>query len=129
MGWTSTASSRSPAVNRSARPTTTRRPAIPHLEANIFVLDLKRTWEAIIIGPGSAGSPEAKRLVALAKKLGVPALINPPSGYADVGFIRVSSGIRVRRRSPSGPALGDQSRRTERARAAQARSSTACTSL
>ncbi len=59
-----------------------------YLEVQIFgALDLKRDVEAIIIGPGSAGSPEAKRLVALAKKLGVPVLINPPSGYADVGFI------------------------------------------
>lgn len=60
-----------------------------YLEVQIFgPVELKRDVEAIIIGPSSVGTPEAKRLVALGKKLGVPVLLDPPNGYADVGFLK-----------------------------------------
>lgn len=59
-----------------------------YVEVQIFgEVDLKRDVEAIVLGPEAAASPQRDRMIALGKKLGIPVLVNPKDGVANIGFL------------------------------------------
>lgn len=64
------------------------RRGMPWVEVQIHGrLNLQTDVAALVIGPEAAGTPDAEKLIRLARRWGIEVYVAPPTGLANIGFL------------------------------------------